>query len=856
MLFAGSAMAQLSGTYTINSASATSGSNYKSFSALATDLNTNGVSGSVTVNVVPNSGPYDEDFYLEELTGSSASNTITINGNGETLSNAGTVIELEGTDHITFNELVIEDDGTSSATKVVLCYDEVEYITFDGCEVVSSASETYTNYPAYYTGSYMWFGNSNFYYQDPTDKTSNITITNCKLWQGTTTPGNKGKNFGIVMMNPSSFTGDQNIDISNNEISDFGWRGLNLVNVSGIDVTGNDMHNMYNTDPIYSYGIYLDQYFYGGTKPVNISENYIHEVTGGRTNQGERGIYMYMYYSSSDVNIVNNIFVSSDNSYQYSIQFGYSYNYSGDCNIMGNTFRLNSDGSGNRHYGIYLYYASGVNVKNNILVEESQNFTGNSWLIYEGYGANNNNYDNNVYNYSKATGSSVGSKIHVGRSANTDDETTFEDWISYTSEANSVWADPIFKDPATGDYSPRSIAMANKGAVSVFTTDYNGVTRGTTPDIGALEYFVDVEIVSVNMTGTLTECAPYTESVSISVKNNSAFDVVDIPLKYSINGGTEVKEVSATSIAAGTTATFVFDKDVVLNGSNTHVITAAVDGDDDAPANSSAMHTIGTLTSPTGGDLTMGSVFKGYFNDGTTGSEDNAVFGFENEYNILDPTVVTNYTTTMMATTDGGTDVTSSGFSLTNGTKTLVANPAVSLAGENIYMEITVLDNGTGCDTTFGRWMYVPHTPVPSFDASNICLGDVAQFKNTSTLGGTDYIITHWEFNDPDASVTDDFSDIKDGFWEYTTYGSNVAAEMTVANGAYPKFEYSLTKNVDVTPKPIVDFKVLNACEGAPITVTDNTKLPAGITGTIVYDWDFAGDYSDNTANPSYTFTT
>ena len=55
-------------------------------------------------------------------------------------------------------------------------------------------------------------------------------------------------------------------------------------------------------------------------------------------------------------------------------------------------------------------------------------------------------------------------------------------------------------------------------------------------------------------------------------------------------------------------------------------------------------------------------------------------------------------------------------------------------------------------------------------------------------LNGPGYIETKWEFNDPDASITDDNSTIKDGFWKYTTYG-NVDVDMTVSNGVYPKFE-------------------------------------------------------------------
>ena len=107
MLIAGSTMAQISGTLTINSASATSGSNYKNFTDLESALNSKGVSGAVTINVVKGSGPYTENFHLNQISGASSTKTITINGNGETLRSTSYVIRLNGTDWITFNNLKI-----------------------------------------------------------------------------------------------------------------------------------------------------------------------------------------------------------------------------------------------------------------------------------------------------------------------------------------------------------------------------------------------------------------------------------------------------------------------------------------------------------------------------------------------------------------------------------------------------------------------------------------------------------------------------------------------------------------------------------------------------------------------------
>ena len=859
MLFAGSASAQLNGTYTIDSGSVTGGTNYIDFSAFATAINAGGVSGAVTVNVVVGSGPYSEELHLEEISGSSSTNAITINGNGETLENGNTVIELEGTDYITVNNLRIEHSGTNSGTKIVLCYDEVEYVTFDGCEVVSSNSETYAGYPSYYTGSYFWFGNNNFYYQDPTDENSNITINNCKTWQGTVTPGDKGKNFGIVIGNPSSFTDGQNVTITNNEISDFGQRGMTFGNSTGLNVSGNEIHNLYNTDPVASYGIYIDTYFYNGTEKNVFDKNYVHDITAGRTNMGERCFYFYFGYSSTDCDLTNNIFTTSNGSYQYVIDAGYSVNYSGAFNIIGNTIRMYSENSTQTHRGIDLYYVTALNIKNNVIVDESINYGGNSHLIYEGFRASGQTYSNNSYSFGRLTGPSIAAgKIFHGRFNNAANKTTLNDWVTATGGTDEIGAEPGFLDAAAGDFHPTSIGMANKGGVTAFTLDYDGTTRSTTtPDIGAYEYYVDVEIVSVDMTNTMLECAPLLDTVVMTVKNNSSFDLTNIPLMYSVNGGRAVREVMTDTILAGASASYRFTTIGSFNGSNTHVVTGAVDGADDLPANSDATYTLATNASPTGGDLAMNAQFDGYFNAGTMLEPDATVNTYLSNYDISRPAKYsssapgTDYSYAIVASkvSDSTAAV---GFTIVG--EELQIDPSVTLAGETVHMEVVVLDANTGCDTTINRYVYVPHTPVPSFDAADICLGNTSQFKNTSTLGGTSYVVTSWEFADPDVTVTDDNSDIKDGFWEYTTYGNNVNVEMTVANGQYPKFEYTAMNTINVTPKPEIDFKVLNACEGTPITIINSTTLPT--TDPISYTWDFAGEATSTDANPAYTFTT
>ena len=93
-----------------------------------------------------------------------------------------------------------------------------------------------------------------------------------------------------------------------------------------------------------------------------------------------------------------------------------------------------------------------------------------------------------------------------------------------------------------------------------------------------------------------------------------------------------------------------------------------------------------------------------------TCNPDVTVNGYVSDYDVTDPAMATNVTYSLKVMDEAMTDVTSSGFALSSTTLGAVisADPATSLAGKRVFLEMTTLDNTTGCDTTFGRYMYIP----------------------------------------------------------------------------------------------------------------------------------------------------
>ncbi|MCK4699825.1 MAG: hypothetical protein KAT38_05810, partial [Bacteroidales bacterium] len=197
--------AQLSGTYTIDPAGGNfAANNCKSFTEAVDSLISQGISGAVTFNVAD--GTYNETFVLNEIIGSSVSNTITFQSQSQdstkvivnytTSTNNRFVFQINGTDYVTFKQLTFQSLGSDypivlninlTATNII-----IENCRFIGYNTTSSYD--------YYTLI--------FSYDDQTD---NILIQNNTFSNGS---------FGVRIEGYNSSTLSTGTQILNNEFID------------------------------------------------------------------------------------------------------------------------------------------------------------------------------------------------------------------------------------------------------------------------------------------------------------------------------------------------------------------------------------------------------------------------------------------------------------------------------------------------------------------------------------------------------------------------------------------------------------------------------------------------------------
>ena len=209
LFLAGVANAQLSGSYTIDAASTTSGTNFNNWYDFASTVTSKGVSAAVTVTVKSDVTTSTQTVF-GAISGASSTNTITIDGGSKVLIYGGSyeAISFTGADYVTIKNATIPNTTTGAYAGIVRLTSGSDYNKIDNCvmefsALVNATSATY----------YVAFSNYN---TSPTSATSvsngkGNTISNCTM--RTTAANSAGPYYAITCMgNTSSYSsvGDDN----------------------------------------------------------------------------------------------------------------------------------------------------------------------------------------------------------------------------------------------------------------------------------------------------------------------------------------------------------------------------------------------------------------------------------------------------------------------------------------------------------------------------------------------------------------------------------------------------------------------------------------------------------------------
>lgn len=443
MASSASLKAAMSGSYTIGS-----GGNYSTLAAFASALSSGGVNGAVKAKLISNVSSSSTTTF-NAISGTSATNTITIDGNGFSYSYSGSTdaILFNGADYVTFDGVKLLHTSTSTGTNIVRFTNVSEYNRIINCVLEytrrSSASSngTYVAFAPSTTGytssTYSWTGRYN--------RIENNTMKS----SGSYGPG---RAFSITNNRSyySSSTNGKNV-IKNNKIEKWYQYGAYVYYAAGDSIINNDFSGQSTRTTRYGiYGYYsyyvsahsndfsnLNSNTFYGLMPYyycyywDLKSNKLDNINASGSFYGVYAYYypryltmtdnsfsnnsasstfygLYNYYYLQYANISNNHW---DNNKAGSTFYGlYAYYYAMNSKVEKNSWSGNYNSS--TFYGIYMYYyARNTSTSSNTIANNSSSST--FYGIYRGYYHDNYKSDNNVVVYNESRGSSLYGIYHM-----------------------------------------------------------------------------------------------------------------------------------------------------------------------------------------------------------------------------------------------------------------------------------------------------------------------------------------------------------------------------------------------------------------------------------------------------------
>jgi hypothetical protein len=496
------------GTYTINSALPTGGSNYQTFTDAVAALNC-GISGPVIFDVDPASGPYTEQVTIPVILGASSTNTVTFNGNGRTIQFTPVtanrhIIKLDGADYVTLRDLNIVGLATdfdwgvhlingADNDSIVNCIINLNANTSttqsNSACIVASASNT----SVITTGS----------------TASNLVVSGCTLQGGYT---------GVVLYGVSGGPSGTNNKIINNTIRDFYSVGVELNNNNGSLIKNNDINRANRVTVTTFEGVELGT----GNRNVTVDGNRIHDThTSASVLTGTAyGIYSTACDATvgNENRIINNLI----------------YNFNSASGLIYALYNSSSDGVRYYHNTVVLDHAAATagTTRGFFQTTLASNIELNNNLIYitrGGTGAKNCLY----FGTTTSTIASNNNLLYMNAPAGTNgigfyttNRITLADWQAVNGsiyDQQSISIDPVFLSPGTNDYTPTSALVDNQGIPVGVLDDIDGATRDlTTPDLGAIEFTItagiDVGAFAI-VTPLSSQCYTNSETVTVRIKN-------------------------------------------------------------------------------------------------------------------------------------------------------------------------------------------------------------------------------------------------------------------------------------------------------------------------------------------------
>lgn len=456
-------VSSLSGTYTINSALPTGGTNYASFADVMNALNNCGISANTIFNVAQ--GTYTEQVSIGSIIGTSPTSTITFqadpaNTAAATLTHSATtladnyVVRFDGAEYITFDDITMTAGGSTYA--YVLDFPaKAKGITVKNCELNGNTNGTTSFYSSVIYNAYN-IGNS----------TEDVTIDSNQINNGS---------YAIYWRGENTSSREMNTKVRGNIINGFSYYGVYFYYTDSLTFDNNMMEQL-STATSFCYGIYT---YYNNNTKVRGNKLELHNTT---TNYG----LMIGRYAGLDNEVSNNMIICSDNALATNTVYGIYVNYPLNTKIYHNSVNIRT-GSPSFSRALYVLGSTStlygnVDIRNNIFANSA-----GGYASYITAGAATTFLSNLDYNIYFSSGSNVINYSNINYTSLAAYQTaSMRDSNSYFSTPQYVAANDL--------HVVGAVAYDNGDSTLGIMTDFDGDVRPLTPsagyDIGADEYVI------------------------------------------------------------------------------------------------------------------------------------------------------------------------------------------------------------------------------------------------------------------------------------------------------------------------------------------------------------------------------
>ena len=208
----------------------------------------------------------------------------------------------------------------------------------------------------------------------------------------------------------------------------------------------------------------------------------------------------------------------------------------------------------------------------------------------------------------------------------------------------------------------------------------------------------------------------------------------------------------------------------------------------------------------------------------------------------LDATVFTDNSTVLL-----NNNVTQWNWFFGNGSTSNSQNPQHIFTSPGTYNVMLVATTDGGCADTAIVPVTVHPNPQPNFQFTEICNGSTTSFTNTSNILTGNIVAYDWNFGDAALAPSQQESPT-------VFYPNNGTFPVTLTATSEFGCAASVTQNVNVWPKPQVDFSA-NVTSGCfPVTPTFNNLTTIASGSIVSWVWTFGDGRTSNQQSPSNAY--